>query len=262
MNCLTEIKKMGKFCERYTQYTETLRKIFGDRGLNELAEFRGINKETLVEAGIFYIQDMAELLVPDFLGDLEEFGLISKVNNKPIFHDRYVIPIKNTEGKVINLVGYSTNAIERYVYATSKYYRRKDTLYGLENLHLAYELGYAVLTEGITDVLRLRSLGIKNAFGNCGTHSSDVVSMQLNRCHYGVIIIPDRDEAGLRALGQWKFHKYIVLYPAVKYKDIDEMLREHENIEWFNSYFNECVKILKSEERKGVRGRILEVTIL
>ena len=45
-------------------------------------------------------------------------------------------------------------------------------MYGLENLHLAYELGYAVYVEGITDAIRLRSLGILNTFANCGTHAS------------------------------------------------------------------------------------------
>ena len=117
--------------------------------LDELAEFRRIDRKAFDEAGVFYIKDMAELLVPDYLDIINDFGIISNINGKPIFHERYVIPILNTKGKVINLVGYSWLAPERYVYGTAKYYRRKDTLYGLENLHLAYEMGYAVLLRAL-----------------------------------------------------------------------------------------------------------------
>lgn len=257
-----ELQKMEGFASRYTEYAKVLRSRADGSKLDELAEFRRIDRKALEEAGVFYLKDMAELLIPDYLGMLDDFGLISKVNGKPIFHDRYIIPILNTKGKVINLVGYAWLAPERYVYGTSKYYRRKDTLYGLENLHLAYELGYAVLVEGITDAIRLRSLGIRNVFANCGTHSSPFITAQLNRCRYGVIKIPDRDDAGLRANKQWEFNRYITIFPPAMYKDIDEMLRDNSNVEWFLNYFNICVKMLLDERKKYTKGRILETTII
>jgi len=257
-----ELQKMEGFASRYTEYVKVLRSRADSSKLDELAEFRRIDRKAFDEAGVFYIKDMAELLVPDYLDIINDFGIISNVNGKPIFHERYVIPILNTKGKVINLVGYSWLAPERYVYGTAKYYRRKDTLYGLENLHLAYEMGYAVLVEGITDAIRLKSLGIKNVFANCGTHRSPFITAQLNRCRYGIIKIPDRDNAGIKANRQWEFSRHITIFPPAMYKDIDEMLRDKDNIGWFLNYFNECVKILLDDRRKYLKGKILETTII
>ena len=139
------------------------------------------------------------MIIPKYIEHLEDFGVISPTNKKPIFNNRWVIPIKNEKGLVQNLVGYTPDAHERYIYGTALYYRRRDTLYGLENLYLAYEMGYAILVEGITDAIRLKSLGYRNTFAMCGTHKSDYILRQLNRCRHGVIKIPDRDNAGLKA---------------------------------------------------------------
>ena len=174
--------------------------------LVDFANMRSFSIDTVKEAGIFYIGDATEMLLPSYIDKVEKFGVISPTNKKPIFHDRFVIPILDTDGKVLNLVGYSKNANERYVYGTAQYYRRRETMYGLENLEMAYDLGYAILTEGITDAIRMRDLGYKNTFANCGTHNSEFIIKQLNRCRHGVIKIPDRDEAGNRANKKWKCH--------------------------------------------------------
>lgn len=248
--------------DKFTSYVDILRKRSDKSKIIELAAFRKMPVEAFEEASVFYIGEMAEMLVPVFLNDIKHFGVISEVNKKPIFHNRYVFPIRTESGKVQNLVGYRPDADERYIYGTARYYRRNDTLYGLENLYMAYQMGYAVLTEGITDAIRLRSLGIKNAFANCGTHASQYILSQLNRCEYGVIIIPDRDKAGADAKKRWVVNKRIILNPPALYKDIDEMLKEEENHEWFMSYFTECVKILKQSKHLGNKHPIFEVTII
>lgn len=256
------IQLKREYESKLTEYTDTLRVRSDKNKLKELSEFRNIEMETLEHQGVFFIGEMAEMLIPKFLKDIKSFGVISNTNNKPIFHNRHVFPIKNEEGLVQNLVGYSPTADERYIYGTAKYYRRKDTLFGLENLYLAYEMGYAVLTEGITDAVMLRNLGIPNAFGNCGTHSSTYVMNQLDRCEYGIIKIPDRDSAGIMAKKKWITSRMVTLNPPAKYKDIDEMLREQENREWFMEYFNECVKYIKSNKHMKGTWAHVEVTII
>lgn len=256
------IKEKQEYEKRMTDYIDKLRKRSDHDMLVRLAEYRKFPLSILEDSGIFYIGDMAEMLLPDYLDELEDFGVISPVNKKPIFQKRYLIPIKTVDGLVQNVVGYSSDADERYIFGNAKYYRRKDTLWGLENLHLAYQLGYAILTEGITDAIRLRSMGYKNTFAMSGTHSSRVIMRQLNRCRHGIIRIPDRDSAGLRALKNWNVNRHLTLYVALNYKDVDEMCRYTENQEWFNGYAKDCINWILSDTHKGNKCSDVEVTII
>ncbi len=264
MNNASSVEKVGKaindrieYEKMLTEYVNQLRDRSNRDMIQKLGERRAFKLEVLQECGIFYIGEMVEMLIPSYLNMVDEFGVISPTNRKPIFHNRFVIPIKNEVGMVQNLVGYSNEANERYIYGTARYYRRRDTLWGLENLELAYDLGYAILTEGITDAIRLRCMGYNNSFAMCGTHKSEHNIKQLNRCRHGVIKIPDRDDAGIRASKHWNFNRSVTLHVNFKYKDIDEMCREQENIEWFNSYMEGCINWIKS----GVNNNLGNIKI-
>lgn len=246
------IKEQERYTDEFTAYVNELRERAGDKMLEEFCQMRQFSMETVREQGIFYIGDATEMLLPAYLDQVEAFGVISPTNKKPIFHNRYVMPIKNEKGKVLNLVGYAKDADERYVYGTAKYYRRRDTMYGLENLDLAYELGYAILTEGITDTIMLRNLGHKNTFANCGTHRSDFIMRQLNRCKYGVLKLPDRDLAGLKASKKWKCDRSITLNTYVMFKDVDEMCTHSDEMRSIVvEHINLCIDWLKKEEHRG-----------
>lgn len=258
----TSIKDMQTYTTELTQYIADLQKLSGGKMLDVFAEMRKFPLELVKELGIFYIGDATEMLVPTYLGKVEDFGVISPTNRRPIFHNRFVIPIKDINGNILNVVGYSKEADERYVYGTAKYYRRRETLWGLENLPLAYDLGYAIITEGITDAIRIRSLGHPNTFAMCGTHGSDFIMKQLNRCRYGVIKIPDRDAAGQRALKKWKCNRSITLNPFIAYKDIDEMCSVSEdNIEIVKEYLDICIDWILTMEHKGMADTHQVVTI-
>ena len=259
----TDMEDKREYNIRLSNYINKLSARANKDKLKEFAELRDFKLETVREAGIFYIGEMAEMLLPEYLDDLEEFGVISATNYKPIFRNRWAIPIKNTDGLVENLVGYSPSADERYIYGTGKYYMRRETMYGLENLDIAYDLGYAIVTEGITDTIRIRDLGFKNCFAMCGTHSSDRILKQLNRCRYGVIKIPDRDDAGLRALRGWETFRSMTLMVNMQYKDIDEMCRNDEdNKNLVRQYINDIISWIKTDEHCGVKGIQEIVTII
>lgn len=257
------IKDMNDYSDRLTDYVNQLRQRANPAMQYHFAEMRHFDVETVRENDIFYIGDATEMLLPSYLGQVEDFGVISPTNKKPIFHNRYVMPIKDTNGKVLNLVGYSKEADERYVYGTAKYYRRRETMYGLENLKLAYELGYAILTEGITDAICIRNLGFKNTFANCGTHNSDFIIRQLNRCKHGVIKIPDRDAAGVRANKKWNCLRSITLNTFIQFKDIDEMCKESDEMkQTVKEYLDYCVDWIKSGEHKGLNSLNEVITIV
>lgn len=255
-----------------TSYVSELQSRANKDKLIEFANLRAFDLETIEKNGIFYVGEMTEMLLPNYFNKVEELGVISETNKKPIFRNRWVIPIKTPSGLVQNLVGYSPFADERYIYGTSKYYRRRDTFYGLENIGLAYELGYAFVTEGITDTIRLRDMGYENSFAMCGTHTSDYMIRQLNRCRHGVILIPDRDDAGIRAHKQWEFNRSITIFVNFQFKDIDELcytknedgtrLKNEDNIEWFKDCADSCVAWIKSGTHRGVRGAHEKVTMV
>lgn len=249
-----EIEEYNNYTDELTEYTMALKSRAGDKMLQYFADLRQIPLDEIIRSDIFYIDDATEMLLPQYLNKVESFGVISPTNKKPIFHNRFVMPIKDIDGRVLNLVGYSKEANERYVYGTAKYYRRRETMYGLENLPLAYELGYGILTEGITDTIRVRSLGDKYrvSFANCGTHKSEFIMKQLNRCRFGVIKIPDRDVPGQKALRGWVTYRGITLNTFVAYKDIDEMCRESEdNRKVVTDYLDMCIEWITSMEHRG-----------
>lgn len=237
---MTALYKLETELDKFTLYMNTLKNRSDKSKIKELSELRQIPLEIIEQADIFYVKNQAELLVPGFVDNLKDFGVISPTNNRPIFNERWVFPIKNADGKVINFVGYSNLQVERYVYGTSKYYDRTNTLYGLENIRDAYKLGYAILTEGITDSLAVRGLGYKNVFAWCGTSDSKFKIKQLNRCKHGVIRIPDRDLPGERLKKVWEFNRYYTLTTLLGSKDSAEMLSKGEEL---REYYKECLEI-------------------
>lgn len=257
-----ELNEMKHYTNLLTAYTNDLYNRSNKEMLNRFAELRKFSMEIIDECGIFYIGSEAEMLIPKYLDVIANLGVISNTNNKPIFSNRYVIPIKNIDGNILGLVGYSKEANERYIYCTSKYYRRRETMWGLENLELAYDMGYAIVTEGITDAIRIRSQGHPNTFAMCGTHKSDFIMKQLNRCKNGVIKIPDRDAPGKKAASRWDCNRSITLNTFIAYKDADEMCRDSDEMkQLFESYLNECIEWIKSDTHNGFRKDNISVTI-
>ena len=262
-NIKNEIESRLVYEQLLTAYVDELTQRSHKGQLNKFAEFRQFPIETVEKCGIFYVGEMTEMLTPKFIEYVEKFGIISPTNRRPIFTNRYAIPIKNERGLVQNLVGYSAEADERYIYGTATYYRRKETLWGLENLGLAYDMGYAILVEGITDAIRMRGMGYPNTFAMCGTHESEYIQRQLNRCRHGIIRIPDRDDAGMRALKGWECNRHITININFAYKDVDEMCREsEENQQWFKDYMQDCINWMVSDAHTGQKCICESVTIL
>lgn len=260
---LQEIEERMKFRIELTNYVNLLIKISRQDKLQELSELRNIDIETLRKCDIFYVEDNASLLLPQYLDKLEDFGVISPTNKRPIYKERWVIPIKDEYGLVQSLVGYSNVSNERYVYATTKYYMRADTMWGLENIEEAYKCGYAILAEGIMDAIHIRSVGYPVAYATCGTRPSEFNMKQLNRCEHGVVMIHDRDLAGYKTRKHWVTNRYVILNTPVQYKDADETLKQsQENVDWFKSYMDSCIDWLKKEKHHGYKCPNLEATMM
>jgi DNA primase len=239
------------FRKKFTEYVNTLYKLSNKEMQEEFARIRQIPINSIKENDIFWVGNSAELMIPEYIGLLEKFGLVSEANNKPIFNNRWVIPIKDKDNLVQALVGYSNASDNKYVYSTTDYYLRGDSLYGEEQLEQTMKDGYAVLVEGITDAIHVRSLGFNNIYANCGSRKGTVNFLRLNRLKHGLIRICDRDRAGDGTKKRWITDRYIDLVTPPQFKDSDEVLKNVEYKEIFREYLEECIRIIKDNEFKG-----------
>lgn len=239
------------FRKKFTEYVNTLYKLSNKEMQEEFARIRQIPINSIKENDIFWVGNSAELMIPEYIGLLEKFGLVSEANNKPIFNNRWVIPIKDKDNLVQALVGYSNVSENKYVYSTTDYYLRGDSLYGEEQLEKTMKDGYAVLVEGITDAIHVRSLGFNNIYANCGSRKGTVNFLRLNRLKHGLIRICDRDRAGDGTKKRWITDRYIDLVTPPQFKDSDEVLKNVEYKEIFREYLEECIRIIKDNEFKG-----------
>ena len=239
------------FRKKFTEYVNTLYKLSNKEMQEEFARIRQIPINSIKKNDIFWVGNSAELMIPEYIGLLEKFGLVSEANNKPIFNNRWVIPIKDKDNLVQALVGYSNVSDNKYVYSTTDYYLRGDSLYGEEQLEQTMKDGYAVLVEGITDAIHVRSLGFNNIYANCGSRKGTVNFLRLNRLKHGLIRICDRDRAGNGTKKRWITDRYIDLVTPPQFKDSDEVLKNVEYKEIFREYLEECIRIIKDNEFKG-----------
>jgi DNA primase len=143
------------------------------------------NEKTLVESGLFYLDEKKKTYVERFRG-------------------RLIFPINNISGQPIALGG---RIIENLDYL-AKYINSPETIFfkkgsNLYNLDLARKLSnkldHIYLVEGYMDVVGLSKNGIENVVANLGTSLTDKQILILNQFFDDIIICFDGDESGYKA---------------------------------------------------------------
>ena len=143
------------------------------------------SEQTLVETGLFYLDEKKKIYVERFRG-------------------RLIFPINNITGQPIALGG---RIIENLDYL-AKYINSPETLFfkkgsNLYNLDIARKLSnkldHIYLVEGYMDVVGLSKNGIDNAVANLGTSLTDKQIQILNQFFDDIIICFDGDESGYKA---------------------------------------------------------------
>ena len=143
------------------------------------------SEKTLVESGLFYLDEKKKVYVERFKG-------------------RLIFPINNISGQPIALGG---RIIEKIDYL-AKYINSPETLFfkkgsNLYNLDLARKLSnkldHIYLVEGYMDVVGLSKNGIENVVANLGTSLTDRQILILNQFFDDIIICFDGDESGYKA---------------------------------------------------------------
>lgn len=125
------------------------------------------------------------------------------------FQDRVMFPIRDVRGRVIAFTGrLVTEPAADAAFKPGKYVNSPDTawvkgdhLYGLDLAADAIRKEKVVyLLEGNVDVLQFHQAGLANAVAPCGTSLTDNQVKLLKRYTERVVMVPDNDAAGIKAL--------------------------------------------------------------
>jgi DNA primase len=172
-------------------------------------------------------------------------GLVREVEKEgvkhyyDVFQDRVMFPIRDARGRVTAFTGrLVTEPAPDAAYKPGKYVNSPDTvwvkgdhLYGLDLAGDAIrKQKFAYLTEGNVDVLQMHQAEMRNTVAPCGTALTEHQIKLLKRYTEHVVIVPDNDAAGIKAL-----HKNAQLLIAAGFRveamvpeeglDPDEMLK-------------------------------------
>ncbi len=173
---------------------------------------RSITKEEVKKFKIGYIKknpNLFEKLKNDFsLESLMETGLFYLDDKKNIYVERFrgrlIFPINNISGQPIALGGRiieKSDYLAKYINSPETFFFKKGS--NLYNLDLARKLSNKLdniyLVEGYMDVVGLSKNGIENVVANLGTSLTDKQILTLNQFFDDIIICFDGDESGYKA---------------------------------------------------------------
>ena len=152
---------------------------FFDKLKNEFSE------QTLVESGLFYLDEKKKIYVERFKG-------------------RLIFPINNISGQPIALGGRIIEKLDylaKYINSPeTNFFKKGSNLYNLDFARkLSNKLDHIYLVEGYMDVVGLSKNGIENAVANLGTSLTDKQILTLNQFFDDIIICFDGDESGYKA---------------------------------------------------------------
>jgi DNA primase len=143
------------------------------------------NEQTLVESGLFYLDEKKKTYVERFRG-------------------RLIFPINNISGQPIALGGRiieNLDYLAKYINSPeTNFFKKGSNLYNLDLARkLSNKLDHIYLVEGYMDVVGLSKNGIENVVANLGTSLTDKQILTLNQFFDDIIICFDGDESGYKA---------------------------------------------------------------
>jgi len=142
------------------------------------------SEQTLLETGLFYLDDKKNIYVERFRG-------------------RLIFPINNISGQPIALGGRIIDNLDylaKYINSPeTNFFKKGSNLYNLDLARkLSNKIDHIYLVEGYMDVIGLSKNGINNVVANLGTSLTDKQILTLNQFFDDIIICFDGDESGYK----------------------------------------------------------------
>ena len=146
---------------------------------------KNFSEQTLVESGLFYLDEKKKIYIERFRG-------------------RLIFPINNVAGQPIALGGRiieTADYLAKYINSPETlFFKKGSNLYNLDIARkLSSKLDHIYLVEGYMDVVGLSKNGIENVVANLGTSLTDKQILTLNQFFEDIIICFDGDESGYKA---------------------------------------------------------------
>lgn len=227
---------------------EFLRKTDTQWDIDEIIELRGYKntpiedkmRKVFKEVGLFKMpsRDILEIMLPKVKEEeLIEWGVYTKESKHHLLEDRYVIPIRDLEGKITALVGWF-NDYKKYITTPTPGFSKKVQFFNEEIMETSIDKGYVILVEGIFDTLALRAIG-EPVMGCMGADLSPIHIEKLKR-YNKIIAIPDNDKRGNQSnpykTGHNKYtwrieNKKVFVGLPEGIKDVDDLLKNFEGVE-------------------------------
>ena len=164
-----------KFKIGFVDYNSTFLEKYKDK----------FNENSLMETGLFYIDDKKNKLVERF-------------------RNRIIFPINNLSGQPIALGGRiieKKDYLAKYINSPeTNFFKKGSNLYNLDIARkLSNKLENIYLVEGYMDVVGLNKNDIENVVANLGTSLTDRQISILNQFYNDIVICFDGDESGYKA---------------------------------------------------------------
>lgn len=196
-------------------YQHALRQSQGEIALNYLLQQRRLREETIQQFQLGYAPAGWETLYRYLVDQkgfsvklVEQAGLVKPKKSGDgyidMFRDRLIIPIADTQGRIIGFGG-RTLSDEQPKYLNSpetELFNKGKTLFGLDRAKSAIaKQDSAVVVEGYFDAIALHSAGINHTVASLGTALSiEQVKLLLRYTESKQIILNfDADAAGIKA---------------------------------------------------------------
>lgn len=205
---------------------------------------RGYNDDAVSYWGLGFAPLNAGFLTREFTtsGSLPEAikaGLCKEKDNglhRDFFINRVMIPIVDETGDLVTFAGrkiHEDNDYPKYINGiVTDLYNKSKVLFGLyQAIPSIIEFGFAILTEGYTDVITMHTAGATNTIATCGTAFTEDMARLLKKYTDHVVLMRDGDAAGQKAEDKdlmllLKFNFKVEIVPLKESKDPDNYARE------------------------------------
>lgn len=159
---------------------------------------RGVEELSLDNVTIDYDSDQVSKLKPLLdrgytLETLEEFEIgYSEIK------DRVVIPVRDSQYKLVGLIGRAVHDWQEPRYLYNKGFKRADVLFNIQN---AKFYDSVVICEGSLDAMKVSQAGYKNVVATLGAKISGNQVKMIRKFFDSVIAFSDNDDAGAEMRG-------------------------------------------------------------